>query len=58
MDDKIFKEIKDLCFLVAKRIDEIAKNNNVNQVLLSKLFIATFKTIIERIENISENKNG
>lgn len=58
MDDKMFKEIKNLALLVAKRIDKICRKYNVNQILVSKLFIEVYKLIIDSVEKDLEDKNG
>lgn len=56
MNDKFFKEMKDLGLLVAKRIDKICRKYNVNQILASKLFIEVYKLIIDSTEKDLENK--
>ena len=52
----MFKEIKDLGLLVAKRIDKICRKYNANQILIYKLFIEVYKLIIDSMEKDLENK--
>ena len=52
----MFKEIKDLGLLVAKRIDKICRKYDVNQIIVAKTFVRAYEYVIDGMEKDLENK--
>lgn len=51
MNEKLlFFEIKELCKANAEAIDHIAKDCNINQILVAKLFISLMTKVLNEIE--------
>lgn len=51
MEEKIiFQMIQELCMRCGAAIDMISKKCNINQTLIAKMFIDTFTTIINKME--------
>lgn len=50
MTDEYFEQIKNLCKACGLAIDKIAKQFNIKQNLVAKLFIETMQTILKEIE--------
>ena len=49
MSEEYFKQIKNLCLACGVCIDKIAKQFNINQDLVAKLFIETMNTILNNM---------
>ena len=49
-ENLMFFEIKELCKCCAEAIDHIAKDCNINQNLVAKMFIATMDKIVNDAE--------
>lgn len=45
-----FEQIKNLCKVCGIAIDKIARQFNINQNLVAKLFIETMQTILSEVE--------
>ena len=50
MSEKYFEQIKNLCKACGLAIDKIAKQFNIKQNLVAKLFMATMQTILSEVE--------
>ena len=49
MDEELmFHEIKDLCIRCGLAIDKIAKDCNINQNLVAKMFMKTMQNILDK----------
>ena len=51
MNKEYFEQIRNLCKACGLSIDKIAKQFNINQILVAKLFMATMQTILDNVEN-------
>ena len=51
MNEKMmFKMVRDLCKANAVAVDRIAKETNIPQNLVAKMFIKTFESILSKME--------
>ncbi len=50
MNEEYFAQIRNLCKACGVAIDKIAKQFNINQTLVAKLFMETMKTILSEVE--------
>ena len=51
MEEKLlYDRIKELCLCSGAAVDRIAKECGINQTLVAKMFINTFKLIIDKME--------
>ncbi len=50
MNEKYFRQIKYLCEVCGLAIDKIAKQFNINQNLVAKLFMETMQKILSEVE--------
>ena len=51
MDEKLmFQKIRELCVCCAMAIEQISKDCGIRQDLVAKMFIETFKRILEKAE--------
>lgn len=51
MDEKLmFQKIRELCACCAIAIEQISKDCGIRQDLVAKMFVETFKRILERAE--------
>ena len=50
MNKEYFEQVRDLCKACGLSIDKIAKQFNLNPVLVAKLFMATMQTILSEVE--------
>lgn len=53
MNEEYFEQIRNLCKACGLSIDKIARQFNINQILVAKLFIVTMQKILDEAE-----KNG
>lgn len=53
MNEEYFKQIKKLCLACGMSIDRIAKQFNINQNLVAKLFMETMNTILSEVKRSS-----
>ena len=51
-EERLFHEVRELCKANGEAIDRIAKDCNINQNLVAKLFIETMQTILNVMEKI------
>lgn len=58
MNEEYFEQIKNLCKACGLSIDKIAKQFNVNQNLVAKLFMETMQAILDNIEKGNNNEMG
>ena len=49
-DNKLFEMIKELCIANGKAIDRIAKEFNISQDSVAKLFLNTMQNILKKME--------
>ena len=49
-DKEYFEQIRKLCKACGLSIDKIAKQFNINQKLVAKLFMETMQTILDKME--------
>lgn len=57
MTDEYFEQIKNLCKACGLSIEKIARQFNINQDLVAKLFMETMQTILSEVsENGNESK--
>lgn len=54
MNKEYFEQIRNLCKACGLGIDKIARQFNINQILVAKLFMATMQTILEEVNNDSK----
>ena len=57
MSEEYFEQIKNLCKACGLSIDKIARQFNVNQNLVAKLFMETMQTILSEVENDRRKKD-
>ena len=50
MNEEYFEQIKNLCKACGLAIDKIARQFNINQTLVAKLFMETMQTILSEVE--------
>ena len=50
MNEEYFEQIRNLCKACGMSIDRIARQFNINQILVAKLFMATMQTILDKVE--------
>ena len=50
MNEEYFEQIINLCKACGLSIDKIAKQFNINQNLVAKLFMETMQTILDKVE--------
>ena len=50
MTEEYFEQIRNLCKACGLSIDKIARQFNINQILVAKLFMATMQTILNKVE--------
>ena len=50
MSEEYFEQIKKLCMACGLSIDKIARQFNINQNLVAKLFMETMHTILSEVE--------
>lgn len=50
MNEEYFEQIKNLCKACGLAIDKIARQFNINQNLISKLFMETMQTVLDKVE--------
>ena len=53
MNEEYFEQIRKLCKACGLSIYKIARQFNINQNLVAKLFMATMQTILDKMENDS-----
>ena len=58
MNEEYFEQIRNLCKACGLSIDKIAKQFNINQNLVAKLFMETMQTILSEVENDSKNEDN
>lgn len=51
MNEEYFNQVKYLCEVCGLAIDKIAKQFNINQNLVAKLFMETMKTVLDEVGN-------
>ena len=49
-EELMFKEVKELCMACGVAIDKIAKDTNINQTLVAKMFMEVMNKILKRTE--------
>ena len=49
-DKEYFEQIRNLCKACGLSIDKIARQFNINQTLVAKLFMETMQTILSEVE--------
>ena len=49
-DKEYFEQVRNLCKACGLSIDKIAKQFNINQNLVAKLFMATMQKILSEVE--------
>lgn len=49
-DQKLFGQIRNLCMACGMSIDAIAKDCNINQDLVAKMFLETMQTILDKMQ--------
>lgn len=49
-DKEYFEQIRNLCKACGLSIDKIARQFNINQKLVAKLFMETMQTILSEVE--------
>ena len=49
-EEKMFMMVKELCKVCGMSIDRIAKECDINQDLVAKMFIETMQTILDKME--------
>lgn len=49
MNKEYFEQVKNLCKACGLSIDKIAKEFNINQSLVAKLFMETMQTILSEV---------
>lgn len=54
MNKELFEQIKNLCKACGLGIDKIARQFNINQNLVAKLFMATMQIVLEEVNNDSK----
>lgn len=47
----MFDEIRELCKVTGLAIDKIAKDCNINQDLVAKMFLSAFQEILNKMQN-------
>ena len=52
MNEEYFEQIIKLCKACGLSIDKIARQFNIKQNLVAKLFMETMKTILSEVENV------
>ena len=57
MNEEYFEQIRNLCKACGLSIDKIARQFNINQNLVAKLFMETMQTILDNIENGKRGKD-
>ena len=51
MDEKLmFQKIRELCICCAVAVEQISRDCGIRQDLVAKMFVETFKRILERAE--------
>jgi len=50
MNEEYFEQIKNLCMACGLSIDKIARQFNINQKLVAKLFMETMQTILSEVK--------
>ena len=50
MNEEYFEQVRNLCKACGLSIDKIAKQFNINQNLVAKLFMATMQKILSEVE--------
>lgn len=50
MTEEYFEQIRNLCKACGLSIDKIARQFNINQNLVAKLFMATMQKILDEVE--------
>lgn len=53
MNEEYFEQIRNLCKACGLAIDKIARQFNISQNLVAKLFMETMQTILSGVENDS-----
>ena len=51
MNEEYFEQIRNLCKACGMSIDRIARQFNINQNLVAKLFMETMQSVLENVEN-------
>lgn len=54
MNEEYFEQIRKLCKACGMSIDRIARQFNINQNLVAKLFMETMQTIVNEVEDDSK----
>ena len=49
-DEEYFEQVRNLCKACGLSIDKIARQFNINQKLVAKLFMETMQTILSEVE--------
>lgn len=50
MNEEYFEQIRNLCKACGLSVDKIARQFNINQILVAKLFMTTMQTILDKVE--------
>ena len=50
MNEEYFEQIRNLCKACGLSIDKIAKQLNIEPILVAKLFMETMQTILDKVE--------
>ena len=53
-EELMFERVRELCVDLSGKIDEISHECNINQLLVSKMFIATFAAIVGMVEELDD----
>lgn len=49
-DTEYFEQVRNLCKACGLAIDKIARQFNINQNLVAKLFMETMQTVLDKVE--------
>ena len=58
MNEEYFEQIRNLCKACGMSIDRIARQFNINQNLVAKLFMETMQSILENVEKNDKDTNS
>lgn len=50
----MFNEVRQLCMITGKAIDKIAKDTDISQDLVAKMFIETLQTTLDKMADTKD----